>query len=196
TQEEVPVNSPPTVANPIDDQQATTDTAFSLVIADDTFQDADEGDSITLIATLADDTPLPEWLTFDVTTRTLSGTPPTTGEFTIKITATDTSATSVSDEFMLTVTEGNTITSLGDELPQGIQLYPNPATQTLSLEIGSDGGKLVGYRLLNVQGKVLQTRLLNFQRSIRINVSSLPQGFYLLEIQTSNRTFQRRVLIE
>ena len=167
-----------------------------MVITDDTFQDANEGDSITLTATLADDTPLPEWLTFDAATRTLSGTPPATGEFTIKITATDTSATSVSDEFVLTVAEGDTVTSLGDDLPQGIQLYPNPATQTLSLEIGSDGGKLFAYRLLNVQGQVLQTRLLNSQRSTRINVSSLPQGFYLLEIQTSNRTFQRRVLIE
>ena len=194
--EEVPENSPPTVANPINDQQATTDSTFSLVIADDTFQDANEGDSIALTATLSDDTPLPDWLTFDAATRTLSGTPPATGEFTIKITATDTSATSVSDEFVLTVAEGDTVTSLGDDLPQGIQLYPNPATQTLSLEIGSDGGKLFAYRLLNVQGQVLQTRLLNSQRSTRINVSSLPQGFYLLEIQTSNRTFQRRVLIE
>ncbi|MEM6840661.1 MAG: FG-GAP-like repeat-containing protein [Bacteroidota bacterium] len=194
--EEMPINSPPTVANPIDDQQVTTDSTFSLIIADNTFQDADEGDSLTITVTLSDDTALPNWLTFDSATRTLSGTPPEAGDFTIKITATDTSATSVSDEFVLTVAEGNPVTSLGDDLPQGIQLYPNPATQTMWLEIGSDEGKLIAYRLLDAKGKVLQAQRFNTQRNTELNVSSLPRGFYLLEIQTSNRTFQRRVLIE
>ena len=58
---------------------------------------------MTYTATLADNSPLPAWLTFNANTRTFSGTPPfnfSTGNdpFQVKVTASDGSAT-VSDIF-------------------------------------------------------------------------------------------------
>ncbi len=189
-------NTPPTVAQPIDDQQATVDSLFNLAIPANTFQDANEGDTLTLTVTLADDTTLPDWLTFDTSTNTLSGTSPEAGELTIKVTAADTSAASVSDEFVLTISTGKTVTSLDDDLADGIRLYPIPASQALFLEGEATAERPVAYRLLNTQGKTMQVRSLSNQRSTRIDVSSLPRGFYLLEIQTANRVLQRRLLIE
>ncbi len=70
------VNDAPTVANPIADQSATQDVAFSYTVPANTFADIDEGDTLTYSAKLADGSALPSWLKFDATTRTLSGTPP------------------------------------------------------------------------------------------------------------------------
>ena len=189
-------NVPPTVVQPIDDQQLTVDSAFSLVISTDVFRDANREDTLTLAATLADDTPLPGWLTFDAATNTLSGTPPEAGELTIKVTASDTAAASVSDEFILTV-NANTITSLDtEESLEGIRLYPVPASQQLFLENKNPSERFVAYRLLNTQGKTIQDQSLSNQRRTQIDVSFLPVGLYLLEIQTANQVLQRRLLIE
>ena len=87
--------NPPTVANTIPDQTATAGTAFS---------DAD-GDTLTYMATKADGTALPMWLSFADSTRTFSGTPQTADIATVsvKVTASDGNGGSVSDEFDITV---------------------------------------------------------------------------------------------
>ena len=46
-------NDAPTVANPIADQTATEDSAFSFQFAANTFNDVDAGDTLTYSATLA-----------------------------------------------------------------------------------------------------------------------------------------------
>jgi Putative Ig domain. len=68
-------NDSPTVATPIPDQNATEDAAFAFSIPANTFADVDAGDSLTLSATLADDSALPAWLTFSPNTGVFSGTP-------------------------------------------------------------------------------------------------------------------------
>ncbi len=102
-------NDAPTLANALLDQNATPDAAFSFQFAADAFVDVDAGDSLTYSATLADGSALPGWLSFDATTRTFSGTPSTgdVGTLSVKVTATDTSTASVSDEFDIVVASLN-----------------------------------------------------------------------------------------
>ena len=107
------VNDAPSVANPIADQSATQDVAFSYTVPGNTFADIDKGDMLTYSAKLADGSALPSWLKFDATTRTLSGTPPSaavpapTGtpgsapQWEIQVVATDMSGASASDVFTL-----------------------------------------------------------------------------------------------
>ena len=61
------------------------------------------------LATLADGSPLPSWLTFNPSTRTFSGKPPqdVTGEIEIRISARDKSNLVGSDTFKLTITPVN-----------------------------------------------------------------------------------------
>lgn len=98
------VNQAPVVANPLLDQNATENTPFSYVVPGTSFTDPDN-DTLSYTATLADGSPLPDWLTFDAATRTFSGTPGgnASGTYAIKITATDASNSSVSDNFTLAV---------------------------------------------------------------------------------------------
>ena len=95
-------NTAPTVANAIPDQPATANTAFTFAFAANTFNDTDATDTLTYTATKADGTPLPTWLAFAAGIRTFSGNPPAVETISIKVTATDGTA-SVSDEFDITV---------------------------------------------------------------------------------------------
>ena len=65
----------PTVANAIDDQSATEDTAFSFQVPENAFADVDAGDTLTDGATLSGGSLLPSWLSFDSATRAFSGNP-------------------------------------------------------------------------------------------------------------------------
>ncbi|MDH5640949.1 MAG: putative Ig domain-containing protein, partial [Nitrospira sp.] len=104
-----PGNRPPTVAVPIADQTAPEDALWTFVVPVETFADVDAGDTLTYGATLADGSALPAWLSFDPITRTFTGTPDDAqvGTISLKVTATDTFAASVSDIFDLLVTNVN-----------------------------------------------------------------------------------------
>ena len=100
-----PTNSAPTVANAIPDQTATAGTGFSYQIPANTFNDTDTGDTLSYTATKTDGTNLPTWLGFTAGMRTFAGTPASTDVETVavKVTATDTSSATVSDEFNIVV---------------------------------------------------------------------------------------------
>ena len=111
------VNDLPTVANAIADQAAQAGTAFSYTVPSQTFQDVDDGDTLTLIATLADGTALPAWLSFNATTGNLTGTPPQAGSIAIKVTATDRADALASDEFNLAIAAAPSTTTPSTTTP-------------------------------------------------------------------------------
>ncbi|WP_208492147.1 putative Ig domain-containing protein [aff. Roholtiella sp. LEGE 12411] len=110
-----PVNDTPILGVAIADQTATEDTAFTFAIPENTFSDSDAGDSLTYTATLQNGDALPTWLTFDAATRTFSGTPANNdvAALSIKVTATDNSASNVDDIFTITVANTNDAPILG-----------------------------------------------------------------------------------
>ncbi|MBE9210617.1 tandem-95 repeat protein [Nostoc sp. LEGE 06077] len=110
-----PVNDTPTLVNIIPPQVSTEDTAFTFTIPENTFADVDAGDILNYSATLEDGNQLPDWLTFDIVTRTFSGTPNNSevGTINIKVTATDNSGASINDVFTLTVANTNDAPILG-----------------------------------------------------------------------------------
>jgi VCBS repeat-containing protein len=96
-------NDAPILANAIADTTANTNAAFSYVLAANAFTDVDNA-SLTLTATLADGSKLPDWLTFDAATRTFSGTAPSTvGTVSVKVIATDNAGLFDSDVFDIKV---------------------------------------------------------------------------------------------
>jgi hypothetical protein len=82
---------------------------FSFQLPEDTFHDPDANDTLGLSATLANGRSLPEWLTFDASTREFSGLPTHSdvGTLSIRVTATDRAGASVSDEFDLVVAQSD-----------------------------------------------------------------------------------------
>ncbi len=105
------VNDAPVVVTPVTDQVTDEDAPYSFTLDTATFSDDDSihGDILTLSATLTDSSLLPNWLTFDATTGTFTGTPDNwqVGSYDIRVTATDLVGTSASDVFSLTVNNVN-----------------------------------------------------------------------------------------
>jgi VCBS repeat-containing protein len=101
------VNHPP-VANPLNNQSSPEDTAVNFTIPATTFTDVDNP-TLALSATLADNTALPSWLSFNAATGKFSGTPPQdfNGTLALKVTATDTGNLSASSTFNLVITPVN-----------------------------------------------------------------------------------------
>jgi len=100
------VNDAPVVDQGISAQSTAEEALFSFIVPTDAFVDVD-GDALNLSATLADGSALPAWLSFDGST--FSGTPddPDLGTITVKVTASDPSADTVSTTFDLEVTAVN-----------------------------------------------------------------------------------------
>jgi hypothetical protein len=93
------------VAVDIADKTSAEDEAFSFTVP--AFTDVDNA-SLTYTATLGNGDALPTWLSFDATTRTFSGTPPTNfdADVTVRVTGSDGSL-SASNTFTLDITPVN-----------------------------------------------------------------------------------------
>ncbi|MGI9303851.1 MAG: putative Ig domain-containing protein, partial [Gammaproteobacteria bacterium] len=98
-------NDAPVVNEPLGDETVTSARVFNFEVPENAFADEDLGDQLSYSASLADGNPLPPWLSFDPLTRTFSGTPgfDDLGALAVRVTATDTSNASVSDDFELLV---------------------------------------------------------------------------------------------
>ncbi|MDQ8205574.1 putative Ig domain-containing protein, partial [Pelagicoccus sp. SDUM812003] len=101
-------NDGPMVVSEITNQFATEDAEFVLETITN-FADPDIGDSLTFSANLADGSPLPDWLSIDPETGTLSGLPQNSdvGQLAVNVTATDSSGSSVSEAFRIEVENTN-----------------------------------------------------------------------------------------
>ncbi len=95
--------APPTVANQTGAQIWSAGKPIVFTLPGNTFVDP-QGEQLTLSATLANGSALPGGLTFNAATGTFSGTAPITPEtLGLKVTATDASGLSVSEQFSATV---------------------------------------------------------------------------------------------
>ncbi|WP_347157367.1 malectin domain-containing carbohydrate-binding protein [Pontibacter chitinilyticus] len=136
-------NRTPQVAVAPQDQNLTTETAFSFSAG--SFTDPD-GDVLTYTATRDDETALPSWLVFNAQELTFSGTAPAAAEeVAVKVTATDASAASVSTSFTITVSPGvTTVAALGTS-----NEAVNFAEQTIGIE---STAKTITFTHLGEQG--------------------------------------------
>ncbi|MGH9960797.1 MAG: putative Ig domain-containing protein, partial [Pyrinomonadaceae bacterium] len=105
------------LATPVSDLAAIEDQQFSYTIPQETFSAG--GRTVAYQVTLANGSPLPNWLSFDPSTRSLSGTPGNSdvGVVNIRVTATDDLGSSASDEFNLTVVNVNDPPTVANPVP-------------------------------------------------------------------------------
>lgn len=137
------MNQAPEVANPIDDQVVLEDAAFSLVLPDDLFLDADGDDILTRVTVSGYET-LPDWLQYDAATRTLFGTPENddVGEFDVIVQGMDTLGASSLHSFHVTVQNTNDAPEVGTlltgqrALEDTTFVYALPANSFRDIDVG------------------------------------------------------------
>ena len=99
----------PWAASAMAGQSATASAPFVYGFAADVCADVDSGDLLGLAATLADGSPLPDWLGFNATLRTFYGLPADAdaGSLTVRVVATDRTGATASATFDLAIAVAN-----------------------------------------------------------------------------------------
>ncbi len=89
------------------------------------------------------------------------------------------------------LSETNEIISASSQTAaEDIRIFPNPFTDELFISVPS-GTKIVSVRIFNLQGKLLK----QFNGTvIHYNLSSLPEGLYVVRVQTSSEQFEKKIL--
>ena len=96
-------NLAPVACKPIDDLICEPGQEFRHVIPGDSFRDEDPGDVLRLRALLADGTPLPKWLRFDIRQCAFTGIFPSdlAADITVRVVASDVDGMEVASDFRI-----------------------------------------------------------------------------------------------
>ena len=98
----------------------------------------------------------------------------------------------------LVITENHNTTSSKDIHKENkILLYPNPASNWISLEAKGKQNNIQAFELYNLLGRLVAQKQFDFPASqIRLNLPSLPTGLYLVKIKTESGFYTAKVKIE
>jgi hypothetical protein len=78
-----------------------------------------------------------------------------------------------------------------------LKVYPNPTSGTLHLDIDAASSTISSYSLLNVQGQtILSTDVNSTTINTTVDVSNFSTGVYFLKINTENRSYTHRVIVQ
>jgi hypothetical protein len=75
-------------------------------------------------------------------------------------------------------TDQFTITGFTEENPQGIKIYPNPASTEIYIDLTGSNEQIENLRIVSINGQVL----IQSGKADLINVSALSEGVYILQI--------------
>ncbi|MEJ8848002.1 cadherin-like domain-containing protein [Variovorax rhizosphaerae] len=142
-------NQPPVVATPLPDRAYLRATPFLFAVPGSTFSDPD-ADTLALSATLADGSPLPDWLEFVPGVNWFVGIPGVEdmGALQVRLTARDRTGATVSDVFALDIkaASGDNVGTANGETLNGTSannvIYGLAGNDTLNGAAGND--QLVG----------------------------------------------------
>lgn len=80
-----------------------------------------------------------------------------------------------------------------DYLPQMIQIYPNPATQVVTINSRSEAIQVIGYQIFDQFGKLI-TQSNGTLENHQINISHLANGMYVIRLLTNEGTINKKIM--
>jgi len=76
----------------------------------------------------------------------------------------------------------------------GLQVYPNPATRSVTVSISDPSVKLTDLRILDVRGRTLAQWPVNTPGNLRVPLDRFRSGVYVLSVHTSEGTINQRLI--
>ena len=76
-----------------------------------------------------------------------------------------------------------------------IHLFPNPATNNLTIELGNNNKK-VDVTITDITGKIIYATTASETQKIEINIEDFKAGIYVVQIQTADFIVSRRLVVE
>ena len=97
----------------------------------------------------------------------------------------------------ITITETSVATAVNNIVESGIYLYPNPASQTIFVEIKTNEViKDKTVKLYDVQGRLTQKQLKQIGANLySIDVTGLTNSIYWIELKGRNRMIRKQVIV-
>ncbi|WP_258103408.1 T9SS type A sorting domain-containing protein [Marinoscillum sp. MHG1-6] len=170
----VGTNNAPTVVNAISDKEFQEGFSSSTIDLSSTFSDAD-GDTITLVVEVADETVLTASL--DSTSLTL--TEVALGSTTVTVTASDGNGGSVSETFNVVI---NPIPLALNSKQLDLKVYPNPTISEINISVDATM-RLEAVSVLDLNGRKWVLPMQFSRNQTQVDVSSLRTGKYFLVMQ-------------
>jgi YVTN family beta-propeller protein len=77
-----------------------------------------------------------------------------------------------------------------------ISIYPNPATNQLTIHTSSFQNEALTVSVMNVLGETMQEEKIKWSSDIRVNIKNLAAGIYFLEMKSENGSVVKRFVKE
>jgi hypothetical protein len=190
--EVIHVNHAPKVGNTISDLTAKTNTVFNYTVPANIFSDIDQGDVLTYSIKLSNGQALPTWLSFNQSTRTLSGVPLKTDTITITITASDLAGAKASVDFTLRILNGPN----GIENLEGIKfdVYPVPTNGQFTIRLDQYFiYQKATVRIFDMFGKSIIYQNVNNTSEV-IDISNYSKGIYLIILEVNGNRLEKKIM--
>jgi len=94
------------------------------------------------------------------------------------------------------LTFGQIIASVNSPQESSLLLYPTPVSDELRIRIQlNENENNFTVRVISIEGKELLNKCFQNQSVCKLNVGNLPTGLYVIQITTSNQSYQRKFII-
>ncbi|MCW3804019.1 RagB/SusD family nutrient uptake outer membrane protein [Plebeiibacterium marinum] len=185
----------------------TEEKTTSFVISAEVFNNSDLGAGVTYTATLADGSPLPEWITFDpetltftiddsaaqaalVTQNSLKVSSMVTA-LDLLIVASDEEGKTAAVEYTAEI-KGAPTPVFGPEADDEVFVYPNPNNGEFCINTAGQDGDL---KIFSVSGKLVYEKPSISSGEI-VSLLNLPKGLYLYQFETQDTIHKGRIMIK
>jgi hypothetical protein len=74
--------------------------------------------------------------------------------------------------------------------------YPNPTKGKITVKIGHPEKGSVFLSVTNITGQILLNKIINYNESIEIDLSSKPAGVYLLNIKLNDKKYVKKIILK
>ncbi|TAJ12570.1 DUF4465 domain-containing protein [Marinilabiliaceae bacterium JC017] len=179
----------PEVNHPIANMDLVNTTEDKLIDLSQLFTDPDNDDALIEISIKEQSNP--DLLTAVIENRKLrlSFVPNALGKTQITLKGTS-NGKSVETSFTVTV---NTATGINEVKQMQMKLYPNPCQDYLWLEMDNYNGE-VFISVVNIAGNVVMQKQFHNISKEKLDMSGLPAGTYLIQLQTTDGNMVKQVL--
>lgn len=86
--------------------------------------------------------------------------------------------------------------SISNSSPTDFDIYPNPATESITINSDKIKGKSSTISIYNIEGKLVKNISQTLKNQIQINITDIEKGMYFIKINTDNTSLQGKFIKE
>ena len=100
-----------------------------------------------------------------------------------------------------TIVQPEEVTSVKDpeDIFSGVEVYPNPGSDLINVNVTLKEKQALDIQLLSLDGKVIKQKTVDGfkgQQIIPLNVTEIPEGFYLVRLNVDEGTVAKKLVIK